>query len=269
VESQTTGQLVRRLLKRWGAFVGPAETETQVIDLLETSRQRGRPFRVMICDSNFCGESGGLRLASRVNPRTAVEAIPIVMLTTMGDRVRVAQESRVCGVTASALKPLRRCELLEAIQRSLLPTESEHRGEVLVGQVNRSGRIADILLVEDNAINQRLAVRFLEKAGHHVTLACSGQAAVQAVQTHDYECILMDVQMPEMDGLEATRLIRQHQQATGRRTPIIAMTAHAMPGDSERCLEAGMDDYIAKPVDFDRLLEMIDTWVTKAELATL
>jgi two-component system sensor histidine kinase/response regulator len=118
---------------------------------------------------------------------------------------------------------------------------------------------ARILLAEDNVVNQRVAAGVLERKGHHVTVVGNGREAVAAMETQSFDLVLIDVQMPDMDGFEATRLIRQRERETGRRTPIVAMTAYAMKGDKERCLEAGMDDYLSKPINSKELLARVDT----------
>jgi CheY-like chemotaxis protein len=111
--------------------------------------------------------------------------------------------------------------------------------------------------VEDNPVNQKLAVRILEKAGHDIAVADTGRKALEVLQEHSFDLVLMDLQMPEMDGFAATAAIRQREQVTGRHLPIIAMTAHAMKGDREKCLQKGMDEYISKPIDMNGLLELI------------
>jgi two-component system sensor histidine kinase/response regulator len=115
-------------------------------------------------------------------------------------------------------------------------------------------------LTEDNAVNQRLAMRILEKAGHRVELAGNGREALAALDRSEFDVVMMDVQMPEMDGFEATAAIRNRERGTGRHVPIIAMTAHAMTGDRERCLEHGMDDYISKPIRASLLLELLEKY---------
>ena len=117
-----------------------------------------------------------------------------------------------------------------------------------------------VLLAEDNAVNQKIASRFLEKEGHHVTLAADGRQALAALDRQNFDVVLMDVQMPEMDGFEATAIIRARERDTGKRLPIIAMTAHAMKGDRERCLAAGMDSYIAKPITAPGLIEILENF---------
>jgi CheY-like chemotaxis protein len=120
-----------------------------------------------------------------------------------------------------------------------------------------------ILLVEDNPVNQKLAQRAIEKMGHSITLAGNGVRAVEACTSGRFDLILMDLQMPEMDGIEATARIREAEQGTGRHTPIIAMTAHAMHGDRDQCIRAGMDDYISKPVDLHALARMIERYAAR------
>jgi CheY-like chemotaxis protein len=115
-----------------------------------------------------------------------------------------------------------------------------------------------VLLAEDNAVNQKIASRFLEKEGHHVTVASDGRQALAALDRENFDVVLMDVQMPEMDGFETTAVIRAQERDTGKRLPIIAMTAHAMKGDRERCLAAGMDNYIAKPISARELVELLE-----------
>ena len=122
-----------------------------------------------------------------------------------------------------------------------------------------------VLLAEDNAINQKIACRFLEKEGHHVTLACDGRQALAAIERENFDVVLMDVQMPEMDGFEATAAIRAQERDTGKRLPILAMTAHAMAGDRERCLAAGMDGYIAKPIRARELIELLEKFSDAAQ----
>jgi CheY-like chemotaxis protein len=116
---------------------------------------------------------------------------------------------------------------------------------------------------EDNAVNQKIASRFLEKEGHHVTLASDGRQALAAIERENFDVELMDVQMPEMDGFEATAAIRAQEQDTGKRLPIIAMTAHAMAGDRERCLAAGMDGYLPKPIDRQRLDQVLAVYADR------
>ncbi len=124
--------------------------------------------------------------------------------------------------------------------------------------VSRTHRKLRVLLAEDNAVNQKIAIRVLEKHGHHVTVAANGRLALAALDQATFDVVLMDVQMPEMDGFESTAAIRNHERETGNHVPIIAMTAHAMPGDRERCIAAGMDSYIAKPLKAAELIDLLE-----------
>lgn len=126
----------------------------------------------------------------------------------------------------------------------------------------RAGRGRRILLAEDNLINQRVAIRLLEKAGHYVVLARNGREAVAAIENGAFDLVLMDIQMPEMDGFEATAAIRRRERGSGPRLPIVALTAHAMKGDAERCLAAGMDAHLVKPIHAEQLYELLDKIVT-------
>jgi two-component system sensor histidine kinase/response regulator len=184
------------------------------------------------------------------------------MLTSAGIRGD-AERCRELGINAYLAKPVRRSELLEAIKMALGSHQrSEKSAPVITRHLLRESRKRlKILLAEDNAVNQMLAVRLLEKRGHAVTVAQTGTLAVKAHETQPFDLVLMDVQMPEMDGLEATIAIRQREKKSGKHVPIIAMTAHAMVGDRELCLKAGMDGYVTKPLDVGDLFAVIDDLV--------
>jgi CheY-like chemotaxis protein len=185
---------------------------------------------------------------------------PIVMLTSVGGQGDVAR-CREIGIDGYLHKPLRQSELIETIQRVMesAPPPELDASVPRTDTPRRSGRPIRILVAEDNKINQVLAVRLFEKYGHHVTLAENGVAAVEAFDRDRFDLVLMDLQMPEMDGFEAALLIRQREADLGRHIPIIAVTAHAMKGDEEKCLSFGFDGYIPKPVDPERMLDAIYT----------
>jgi CheY-like chemotaxis protein/HPt (histidine-containing phosphotransfer) domain-containing protein len=181
----------------------------------------------------------------------------LLMLSSAG-RPEDAARCRLLGVATYLNKPIKQSELLDAIltARHEAAPDAEHHGGP--GAAPSAGpRPLRLLLAEDNLVNQRLAVRLLEKAGHAVTVAGTGREALAALERESFDAVLMDVQMPEMGGLEAAGLIRQREQGTGRHVPLIAMTAHAMKGDRERCLAAGMDDYVGKPVRAQELYEAL------------
>ena len=186
----------------------------------------------------------------------------IIMLTSGGIRGD-GERCRELGINAYLPKPIRRSDLLEAIKMALGSQRHDAKTPPVITRhlLHESRRQLKILLAEDNPVNQLLAVRLLEKRGHTVIVASTGKLALEAHETQSFDLVLMDVQMPEMDGLEATVAIRQREKKSGKHIPIIAMTAHAMVGDRELCLKAGMDAYVTKPLDVGYLLAAIDDLV--------
>jgi CheY-like chemotaxis protein len=164
------------------------------------------------------------------------------------------------GISAYLTKPIKQSALLDAIMLCLgTPSQSKKDAPLITKHTLRETlQNFHILLAEDNIINQKMAVHILEKSGHTVVIADNGKEALTALDNETFDLVLMDVQMPELDGLKATAAIRDKERSTGAHMPIIAMTAHAIKGDRERCLDAGMDDYIAKPIKADDLLKTID-----------
>jgi two-component system, sensor histidine kinase and response regulator len=174
------------------------------------------------------------------------------------------------GITAYCLKPIKQSELFEIISTALNKSSEGAKRPALVTRhsVREVKRSLSVLLAEDNAINQKLATRILEKMGHNVTIAENGREALEILEKMRFDIILMDVQMPKMDGFEATSSIREKEKITGGHIPIVAMTAHAMSGDREKCLAAGMDGYVSKPINTKELVENIEGLVDKREAAS-
>jgi CheY-like chemotaxis protein len=169
-----------------------------------------------------------------------------------------AARLRALGIAATMTKPIRRSSLQEAIKTALIsPPKQENLSASEVPAPCRAGRSLAILLVEDNVVNRKLVSTRLQKEGHHIVSAENGREALSALEQRSFDVVLMDVQMPEMSGLEATAAIRLREQGTGHHIPIIAMTAHAMKGDRERCLDAGMDGYLTKPIQLEALRQVI------------
>jgi CheY-like chemotaxis protein len=186
-----------------------------------------------------------------------------MMLTSMGHRGHAAR-CRELRVSSYLIKPISSSELLEAMVHAVAPwlgptaaRAATPPSDIPSSTLMDGAHAGHILLAEDNAINQRLAIRILERAGYIVTLAENGEEAVAAYERQPFDAILMDVQMPDMSGFDATKRIRSIEQKTRRHTAIIAMTAHAMTGDRERCLAAGMDAYLTKPIDAELLFETL------------
>jgi CheY-like chemotaxis protein len=180
------------------------------------------------------------------------------MLTSAGQRGDAAR-FRKLGVAAYLTKPVTESELLDAVLMALGAKAEKPEPPVLITRhsLREGQRRLRILLAEDNAVNQTLVARLIEKRGHTATLVGSGRAVLAALERDSFDVVLMDVQMPEMDGFEATAEIRKMEKATGKHLPIIAMTAHTMKGDRERCLTAGMDSYVSKPIRVDELFREI------------
>jgi CheY-like chemotaxis protein len=208
----------------------------------------------------------GFSLAERIL-HTSELAEPLIMMLTSGEQKGDAARCRALGVAAYLIKPIRRAELNAAIVRVLSSRPDRRIGSAPVREVAppvgtgrgiRSVAPLRILLAEDNEINRRVAVRILEKEGHQVFAVEDGRKALDALRSWTFDVVLMDVQMPVMDGLEATRAIRQSERQSSAHIPIIALTAHAMSGDRERCLEAGTDDYISKPINVRALLSLLE-----------
>jgi signal transduction histidine kinase/CheY-like chemotaxis protein len=211
------------------------------------------PFRLVLLDASMPGMDG-FEIADRMASMPEAGAATVMMLSSAvhpGDGGRC----RELGVAAHHVKPLSPSELLRSIVRVLSrPGEELHR---LVAK-DAASLTKRVLLAEDNAVNRQLVIGILERRGHAVTVAHNGKEAVAALERQNFDVVLMDVQMPEMGGLEATRLIRERETATGEHVPIVALTARAMKGDREMCLAAGMDDYISKPIDRRDLLRLVE-----------
>jgi signal transduction histidine kinase/DNA-binding response OmpR family regulator len=225
--------------------------------LAELERPSAGPYALVILDG-MMPEVDGFALAAAIRSRPAWASLPLLMLSS-GDRAEDISRCRQLGVARYLLKPVKQSDLLEAIAAAVLPHEASPHAPPRPTRSDDGPPLPPlrILLAEDNAVNQRLAVRLLEKRGHTVAVANNGREALSALERGAFDVVLMDVQMPEMGGFEATAAIRERERQTGDHLPIIAMTAHAMKGDRERCLEAGMDGYVSKPVQARELWEAL------------
>jgi CheY-like chemotaxis protein/HPt (histidine-containing phosphotransfer) domain-containing protein len=199
----------------------------------------------------------GFALAEQIKSAPELATATIMMLSS-ADRQSDAARCRALGVACYLVKPIKQSDLLDAILTMLAATpERPPAPRAVPSRPVESGRSLRILLAEDVVVNQMLAVRLLEKHGHTVVVANNGREALAALERERFDLVLMDVQMPEMDGFEATAALRRREQGTGRRLPVLALTAHALKGDSERCLEAGMDGYLSKPIRSAELFQLI------------
>ena len=225
---------------------------------MERSAADGKPFALALLDFQM-PDMDGFELAARIQEGAELGPTTIMMLSSVGQRGDAAR-CKELGVAAYLSKPIRQSVLLDAILAVLTNPGRRAKPAALVTchSVRETQRPMRILLAEDNAVNRLLAVRILEKRGHTVVVAADGREAVAALERESFDVILMDVQMPELDSLEATALIRKAEVGTGRHIPIVALTAHAMREDRARCLNAGMDEYLAKPFSAGNLFDTIE-----------
>jgi signal transduction histidine kinase/DNA-binding response OmpR family regulator len=249
-DSPTSLAIIRELLSTWQIDVETAASGAEALALT-----RSRPFPIVILDE-LMPEMAGFACAERLDRKSAPGQAILMLLDPVGLSPGAAR-CRKLGLL-HVVKPVTQADLLRAVSRALNVAEPSPTDHLQLGAPTGPRKALSLLLVEDNVVNQRLALRLLEKRGYHVTVAGNGLEAMDAVSRQPFDLILMDVQMPEMDGLAATAAIRERESGTGAHTPILAMTAHAMKGDRERCLAAGMDGYIAKPVKSADLFEAIE-----------
>ncbi len=253
-DNATNRRILRDAVLRWEMEPTLADHALGALATVAEAREGGAPFHLVLSDLHM-PDVDGFGFVERLRDQEGEEAPPVILLTSGGQPGDGARRRRL-GVAGHMLKPILPNELLEAIRRVFGPG-AEGRPSRRPDARPAAGKTLDILLAEDNRVNQTLAVALLEKEGHRVTVAETGVRLLEILGESEPDLVLMDVQMPEMDGLEATRRIRSAEEGTGRHLPIVAMTAHAMKGDRERCLEAGMDDYVSKPVDARELLAAV------------
>jgi CheY-like chemotaxis protein len=251
-------RILREILSHWRmqpAVV--ASGAAAVVEMLRAARD-GMPFPLVILDG-MMPEMDGFMVAEKIREHAELSGATVMMLTS-GMPTGAAARCAELGVASYLTKPVSQAELLDAILIAIGGVIVPPAAKVLLpGAVGAGLRI---LLAEDNVINRAVASGILEKRGHSLVHAATGHEAVDAAAREPFDLILMDIQMPEMDGFEATRRIRKYEQALNLHTPIAAMTAHAMEGDRERCLAAGMDDYISKPLRKADLLDLLQRHCT-------
>jgi CheY-like chemotaxis protein/HPt (histidine-containing phosphotransfer) domain-containing protein len=232
------------------------ESGVAALRLLEDSQRRNQPFAILLLDGHM-PEMDGFAVAARVHKDRRYANLKIIMLTSAGLPDDVSR-CRQLGISEYLTKPVKQSELFDVIITALGEPPIEKTPAPRKRKVARSKQRLQVLVAEDNQVNQLVATRIFEKLGYQVTVVNNGREAVSAVQNHKFDLVAMDVQMPEMDGLEATAAIRAWEKTTRSHTLIVAMTAHAMKGDRERCLAAGMDGYASKPIRMKELQDVID-----------
>jgi two-component system sensor histidine kinase/response regulator len=260
-DNATNRRILQATLTHWQ--MQPTAVESGALALVEMKRaaEAQEPFRLVLLDVQM-PDMDGFQVLERIRKTPLLDGAAIMMLSS-ANQVAQSARCRELGLDLYLIKPVRQSELKRAIA-SVLANVSPKKVDVEMPTselLPASQRRLQILLTEDNHINQRLAMCLLERRGHTVELAVNGREAIDLLERKSFDLVLMDVQMPEMNGYEATALIREREQATGAHLPIIAMTAYAMRGDRERCLEAGMDAYVSKPIKSEELFEAIKSVV--------
>jgi len=257
-DNATNRHILRDMLSHWGLKPTLADSTTAALACLNQAYDSGGPFRVIVTDLNMPGMDG-FELAAEIKKRPEYGNLMIIMLSSAGFRGDSAR-CRELGLSAYLTKPVKQSLLLDAIMLALGPAIEKKGGAALITRhtLIQSRTRYSVLLAEDNVINQKLAVCILENRGHRVSVAANGREALDALAKDRFDVVLMDVQMPVMDGFQTTTEIRRRERDTGTHLPIVAMTAHAMKGDREKCLMAGMDDYVSKPLKPLDLLKTIE-----------
>jgi two-component system, sensor histidine kinase and response regulator len=257
-DNDTNRRILENMLAEWGMSPAMAASASIALEMLDRARLAGGPFPLVLTDVHM-PEIDGFDFIERLRRNPAFAETRIIMLTSGGQRGDAAR-CRELRVASYITKPVSQAELKRAIlhvlgasAQSTPPLVTRH----LLREAGPEPGALRILVAEDNAVNQQLARRLLEKRGHQVIIAESGHRALESLERNRFDLVLMDLQMPGMGGLEATALIREKERLTGDHIPIIAMTARAMPEDEERCVRAGMDGYVSKPIKIDKLLQTI------------
>jgi CheY-like chemotaxis protein/HPt (histidine-containing phosphotransfer) domain-containing protein len=272
-DNRTNRWILEEILTHWGLRVTALASGEPALPAAAAARRAGDPYRVVLLDGNMPGMDG-FEVATRMRAEHPDASLAILLLTSAGRRGDAAR-CRDLGITGYITKPVNQSDLLDALMTVLDPGRDQataDQGGARPALVTRHSLREDrrrlrVLLAEDNAVNRRVAAGLLEKRGYEVLIATNGREALEILERETVDAVLMDLQMPVMGGFEATRVIREREVARDRRTPIIAMTAHAMKGDRERCLEAGMDDYVSKPVKPSDLVAALERAVPRAGTA--
>ena len=264
-DNSTNRRILDGMLRRWEMRPILVEGGEMALAALSAAREAGEPYGLIVTDMHM-PKMDGFSLIERIRLRSDLATATIMMLTSAGYRGD-AERCKQLGVAAYLLKPIRQSELREAIAQVLGAHEQTGAIPLVTRYSLQDARdpmtVLQILVAEDNLVNQRLVTRLLEKRGHRVVLAVDGRQAIEALHRGSFDLVLMDVQMPEMDGLEATTIIREKEKKTGKHQPIIALTAHAMTGDRDRCLTAGVDAYLTKPIRPQELDQILDNYVNR------
>jgi CheY-like chemotaxis protein len=258
-DNPSVREFFAEILTAWGMNPIGAENGKQAIETLKQAEKNGNTIRLSIIDRHM-PDPDGFALAKKILEHPTFPKTIVLMLTTMGTHQDISRCQNL-GISAYLTKPLKLSDLRKTIGAVLGESSFLSQTQHLSIRVPKNKKLADkldILLVEDNVINQKVGKRALENQGHRVVIAQNGKEAIQVLETGAFDLVFMDIQMPVMDGFEATGRIREMEKKTGKHIPIVAMTAHALKGDRENCLKMGMDDYVAKPLKTEQIIQTIE-----------
>ncbi len=275
-DNETNRNILRYQTSSWGMNAAEADSGVQALETLQSAAARNEPFEIAILDL-MMPEMDGFELARAIKADSSISVVRLVLLPSFGERGHGLAATEA-GISAYLQKPIGQSQLYDCLitlmaeeqlqEKSQLITKHSLRVQAVApnkpnvspqNKINTVRAKARILVAEDNVINREVALAQLESLGYSVDIVANGREAVIALEKSKYDIILMDCQMPEMDGFEATAEIRR-REGDSHHTKIIAMTAHALEGDREKCLAAGMDDYLSKPVKLDTLRQMLERW---------
>ena len=255
-DNATNRRILRDILRNWGMRPELAAGGAEALEILRTARQKGDAFALLLLDAQM-PDLDGFALAKQILRESLMPRATIMMLSSIGLGVERARLNKL-GIAQALTKPIAQDDLLVSILEALGAKKDAAHADTMMLTPPRRTRALRVLLAEDNTINQKLAIRLLAKLGHTTVVVENGKEAVERFLDDKFDVIFMDVQMPTMGGFEATARIRELEKEFGTHLPIIAMTAHALQGDRERCLQAGMDEYVAKPIVFSDMMRAIE-----------
>lgn len=250
-------RILDELLASWGLRPVMAASGAEALDDLRRAAGSGEPHPLVVLDY-MMPDMDGLMVAERIRSTPELAGAIILMLSS-ADRPVAGERCKELGIALCLIKPVKESELLEAVLKALGTVSPRARTATVSTMIEETSRPLRILVAEDNRVNQRVVQDALEQRGHKPVLTANGREAIAAWEREAFDVLLMDIQMPEMDGFQATAAIRAREQSTGAHLPIIALTAHALQGDRERCLAAGMDGYLAKPIRSGELIELVES----------
>jgi len=261
-DNRTNRTILERYVSSWGMHGRAFDSGHEALREMRRTASGNEPFEVAIVDL-MMPELDGVAVAKQLREDESIRDVKVILLTSAG-----MSERQIEGIDAELVKPVRPSQLFDALQAVLadkLGRSVHHEHEEALRPADANALRARILVADDNTTNQKVAVRMLQRLGYRGDVASTGAEVVSMLNSGHYDAVLMDCQMPDVDGYDAARQIR-HNERGGRRVPIIAMTADAAPGERERCLAAGMDDYISKPVKLHVVAAVLERWLATREV---